>query len=151
MTRKRAKGLLKRAYAAFAAESMVFLVAYLAIIVGLPILVDPGTFAPMSVQTGMPDWLVRIWGADLLAGGLFSVSGLISERPRVERAGLALLCTGAGIYAGLIILFGGWASLLPAMTYAIFAWSAALRYRKLGMVLEAIQTANELQSPTCDK
>jgi hypothetical protein len=151
MTKEQARGLLKRAYAAFAAESMVFLVAYLAIIVGLPILLNPGIFAPMSIQSGMPEWLVRIWGVDLLAGGMLSVSGLVSERPRIERAGLALLCAGAAIYAGLIILFGGWASLLPSLTYVLFAWSAALRYRKLGQVLSAIQMADDLQNPSCDK
>ncbi len=144
MTKDQAKGIFKRAYAAFAAESMVFLVAYLSIIVGLPILIDPSTFAPNSVQVGLDAWLIRIWGADLLVGGFLSASGLVGEKPRIERAGLALLFTGAAIYAVLILFaIGTWAALLPALTYALFAWASVVRYRKLGQVLEAIDMAEK--------
>lgn len=152
MTKTEAKGMLKRAYAAFAAESMVFLIAYIAIVVGLPIIIDPSTFAPASVQVGLAEYLVRIWGVDLLAGGALSASGLISNSPRIERSGLSLLFTGAIIYAILIAFaVASWTALVPVMTYGIFALSSLMRYRKLGRVLEGISYAESVAHPPCDR
>jgi hypothetical protein len=152
MTRTQAKGLFKRAYNAFAAESMVFLIAYLAVLVGLPIIIDPVTFAPSSIQYGLSEWIVRLWGVSLLAGGLLSAGGLFTDRARVERAGLALLFTGAIIYAVLIVVyFTSWSILVPVLTYLLFAWSSIARYRKLGKVLDAINLADMIVHPPCDK
>lgn len=148
MTKTDAKSMLKRAYSAFAAESMVFLIAYIAIVVGLPIIIDPSTFAPASIQAGLADYLVRLWGVGLLAGGTLSASGLVSNSPRIERSGLALLFTGAAIYAVLIAFaIGSWAALVPVLTYSVFAWSSLARYRKLGKVLDGIKYAEEIAHP----
>jgi hypothetical protein len=136
----------KRAYAAFAAESMVFLIAYIAIAVGVPILIEPSVFAPQSIQLGLSDWVVRTWGIDLFAGGLLTIGGLAIESPRIERAGLALLFTGAFIFTFIIIGSVGWAGLLPGLTYAVFAWSAGTRFRKLGRVLCAMRLARVVEA-----
>lgn len=144
MTKQQAKSALKRAYAAFAGESMVFLIAYIAIVAGLPIIIDPSVFAPNSIQFGLSEWLVRVWGVDLFSGGLLSAYGLAAERPRIERAGLVLLGTGAGIFAFIVIGYTGWAALFPALTYVMLSWSSFARYFKLGKVLAGVALATEL-------
>jgi hypothetical protein len=142
MTKVQAHNALRRAYSAIGAESMVFLIAYLAIVAGLPIMIDPSTFAPTSVQLNLSDWLVRTWGLALFVGGTFSGLGLATDRPRIERAGLALLSAGALIFSLVIVTYAGWAGLLPCLTYGLFAWSSVARYRKLGKVLKGLLVAN---------
>jgi hypothetical protein len=142
----KAKEAWNKFYAAFAAESMVFLIAYLAIIVGLPIVFDPTIFAPASVQSGLTEVAARVWGMGLFGGGLLTAYGLGAERPRIERAGLALLIPVAIIYAMVIVGSAGWAAILPALTYALFAWSSFARYRKLGQVLSGIELAKRIEN-----
>ncbi len=144
MTRRQLTHWVRRAQSAFISDSMVFFVVYLAVLGGLPILIDPTVFAPVSIQTQLSAWLVRFWGVDLTAGGLLCGFGLLSERPRVERAGLACLFTGAMIFAIVIFVYGGLPTLLPFLTYTFFAVSAIARFRKLGKVQKGIDFAREI-------
>ncbi len=147
MTRQqKLKKAWKRLYSAFAAESMVFMISYLAIISGFPVIFDPSVFAPASVQSGLSYFSARMWGIGLFSGGALTAYGLAAERPRIERAGLALLVPVALIYAIVIVGSAGWAAMLPTLTFTLFAWSSFMRYRKLGKVLAGIDFANEIQS-----
>lgn len=134
----------RRAKIAFVSDSMVFFVVYLAILGGIPIIIDPVMFAPVSVQTFLTELITRMWGIDLLAGGFLCGAGLLTERPRIERAGLACLSTGALIYGLAIGIYGGLAALLPLMTYAFFSIAAVARYYKLGKVLDGIEFARHI-------
>lgn len=144
MTRIQLRRGLVKARAAFVSDSMVFFIAYLVIVSGVPIIVDPMTFAPVSVQTQLAEWIVRCWGGDLLIGGLLSGYGLLSERIRIEQAGLALLSAGAAIFSIVVIVYTGWAALLPFLTYALYAVAAIARYRKLNKVMDGINFARHL-------
>lgn len=140
---------LKRAKQAFVSDSMIFFVVYLAILGGIPIMIDPATFAPASVTSELSEWLARVWGFDLVAGGLLCGFGLLGEKLRYERAGLACLFTGALIYGVAILIYGGLATILPFLTYAFFSLAALARYRKLGKVLQGIEYARKLGGREC--
>lgn len=145
MTRVQLRRGMARARAAFVSDSLVFFIAYLVIISGIPIMLDPVTFAPISVQSQLSEWIVRAWGADLLFGGVLSGYGLISERPRIERAGLAFLAAGASIFSIVVVVFTGWSALLPFLTYAFYVCATLARYYKLGKVVDGINFARRLQ------
>lgn len=135
---------VRRAKNAFVSDSMIFFVVYLAILGGIPIIVDPATFAPASVYSELSAWLARVWGVDLVMGGVLCGFGLIGEKLRYERAGLACLFTGALIYGLAIVIYGGLATMLPFLTYIFFAMAALARYRKLGKILQGIEYARNL-------
>lgn len=128
----------------FFADSLVFFIVYLVIISGIPIALDPSIFAPVSLQTQLSSWIVRLWGVDLFAGGMLAGVGMFSERPRIERAGLACLFSGAMIFAVVLLVTTGWYALFPCLTYFVFAASCAARFYKLGQVLKGIELARHL-------
>jgi hypothetical protein len=142
-TDQRFRWISRKAKTAFASDSMVFFMAYLAIVAGLPIIIDPSTFAPLSVQTNLEDWMVRVWGVGLFTGGLFEGYGLLTDRPRIERAGLACLMVAAAIFSVLLLSYTGLAALLPSLTFALFSFSSWARYIKLGKVLQGISVAKD--------
>lgn len=146
MTRLQLRRGFIRARDVFAAESLVFFIAYLAVAAGVPIIIDPTIFAPVSMQLNLSGWLVRAWGADLATGGLLCGYGLLSERPRIERAGLAFLFTGSMLFATVILTYAGLAALLPALTYSLLSITAIARFRKLRKVQEGIDFAREFQN-----
>lgn len=141
MTKQRLRRGLRRARLAFESDSLIFFVAYLVIVSGLPIMIDPATFAPLSVKGLLSDWIVRSWGANLFIGGVLSGYGLLSERPRIEQAGLALLAAGSAIFAVIVVFYSGLSALLPGLTYALYTAATVARFRKLNKVAEGIDFA----------
>jgi hypothetical protein len=91
MTKAQLRYGLRRARLVFESDSLIFFVAYLVIVSGIPIMIDPSIFAPVSVQSALSEWLIRLWGADLLVGGLLSGYGLLGERPRIEAGGFSFV------------------------------------------------------------
>lgn len=144
MTRLQLRRGLAKARSAFVADSLVFFMAYLVIISGIPIMIDPSIFAPLTIQTHLSDWIIRLWGFDLAAGGLLSGYGLLSERPLIERAGQACLFAGSLIFAVVLLVSTGWFALLPCLTYFFFAASTIARFHRLGQVQEGIELARRL-------
>jgi hypothetical protein len=145
MTKAQLRYGLRRARLVFESDSLIFFVAYLVIVSGIPIMIDPSIFAPVSVQSALSEWLIRLWGADLLVGGLLSGYGLLGERPRIEQAGLALLAAGSLIFAFVVVVYSGFAGLLPCLTYALYTAAATARFRKLNRVADGIKFARRLQ------
>lgn len=145
MTKRQLRRGWERARAAFVSDSLVFFVAYLAVMSGIPIFFDPSIFAPNSIQTHLSEWVIRLWGMDLILGGGLSATGLLTERPRIEQGGLAFLFTGAMIFGVAIFLYTGLAGLLPVLTYFFFAASAIARFRKLGKIQDGINNARKIK------
>lgn len=77
-------------------------VGALCVISGLPSLFTGPPAA--SLEALLPSPLVRLWGAELVVGGLLIVIGVVIEHHRVERLGLMQLGPAAVAY-GLAIVF----------------------------------------------
>lgn len=73
------------------------LVAAACVLSGLPHLIRGS--APGSLDRALPHGFVRLWGVELVVGGLLILVGLVTRRMRVERAGLHLLGLAALAYA----------------------------------------------------
>lgn len=75
--------------------------AFFTIMVGFPLVVAGAS--PQSVQALLPEALVRLWGAEILFGGLLTMAGLIWPHSQTERFGCTLLSAGCTVY-GLVLL-----------------------------------------------
>ena len=94
-----------------------------------------GAPAPGSVESVLPLWGVVAWGACLALGAVSTLVGLyLQARPNaltgamLEQIGMACLGTGGGIYALVMISFGGGAATIPAGLIAGLAASCVYRY-----------------------
>lgn len=102
-----------------------YFLAALCIISGLPQLIAP---APNnSLEILLPVWLVRVWGAELVAGGVLTLAGLAFKRPRVERIGMKILAPAATAYAIAIGLVAGWAGVVAASIVLAFGMACLAR------------------------
>lgn len=75
---------------------------YLAVI-GIIGAISGRGIAPDTLVESLPFWLVHSWTLAIAIGGLFATGGCVTQRTRVESAGLALLLAGIGLYGAVII------------------------------------------------
>lgn len=137
-----------RALRALSLESTTAFLAYLSIIVGVPILVNPGDFAPETVKQAFPLVLVLWWAFALVFGGITTLVGLVWPMwysMRIEQIGLLLLSFGSGTYALALASYGTTSGrYLTVMTFSLFSLSCAVRYRELGKLAKAYSYAQHL-------
>jgi hypothetical protein len=125
-----------RTLRALSLESTTAFLAYLSVIVGVPILANPSEFAPESVKQTLP------------LGGIATLVGLVWPMwysMRIEQLGLLFLSFGSGTYALAVTSYGvGTGRFLTVLTFALFSLSCAVRYRELGKLAKAYSYAQTL-------
>jgi len=127
----------RRVFYSVVLTSVEFFLAIVAILTGIPVLLDPFTLSlvPSSVAKLLPLWLVDLWGAQLLLGGGITVWGIVAGDFRIEQIGVLLLMSGALVYTiALVTLLPG--SYLAFITYVLFVLAMAARYWVLGRLIK---------------
>lgn len=125
----------------FGQMSIELYVALICISVGLPILFSK-SFAPQSVLSTYPTWIVYSFAWVLVLGGAVWFAGLISKAYYIQRAGLVLLGGGLSILIIAIILARGSAGITAIMTYGFLSLAALARYYALGVLIKAETAIN---------
>lgn len=96
---------------------------------------------PPSLQLALPPTLRLVWGALLLIGGVFSVSGLYWWDPftgiEVKRVGLISAAAGTLAYAVAVISYAGSMGFLGAAYNVFFAAACIVRVRQVTRALKA--------------
>ena len=127
----------RRIFYSVVLTSVEFFLAVVAVLVGLPVLIDPFhlTLVPGSIAQLLPLWMVDLWGFQMTVGGGLTMGGIIKGDFRIEQIGVMFLATGAFVYmlALLSILPGSWAAFV---TYALFALAMIARYWVLGRLIK---------------
>jgi hypothetical protein len=126
----------RRVFYSVVLTSVEFFLAVIALLSGIPVLLDPFslTFVSNSVQQLMPLWMVDAWALQLVVGGVITMSGILRGDFRTEQIGVMLLLGGAFVY--MVAL----APLLPNaimvfVTYALFTLAMLARYWVLGRLI----------------
>jgi hypothetical protein len=83
----------------------------------------------------MPVWMVDMWGFQLVAGGLVTVTGISKGDFRLEQIGVLLLFGAAFVYsiALLMLLPTSW---VVFITYVLFSLAMFARYWVLGRLIK---------------
>lgn len=115
---------------------------YLAVI-GIIGAVSGRGIAPASLEESLPFWLVHSWTLAVAVGGLLASAGCLTERTRVESAGLGLLLAGIGLYGAVIIPATSGAGIAAVLALASVC---AIRMFVLSRAREARQGAQRLLS-----
>lgn len=139
------KTVWQRVLQAFILTSVEAFLAVICLIAGIPVLIDPSTFAPASIRA-LSGWFVYPWAVGMLSGGGLTLLGIGKGTLRLERMGIAIL--GAVSFVMSIALFGApVVSALGIVTYVAFTFAMVARYWVLGQL---INHRNELQSRVID-
>lgn len=125
--------LLRRVVYSLVLQSIEAYLAVLAILVGLPVLLEP-RFTPGTVNSLFPTWMIIVWAGGLVVGGIVTLAAILSTNYRIERMGVSILWATTLTYA-LALSRALPNSLLPFMTYGMFALSMMARYWVLGRLL----------------
>lgn len=128
---------MKRVWRAIQASSIEVFLALLCFVSGLPILINPMTFAPAAIAALFPLPIVILWGIALTVGGALNLVGLATENVYLRRSGLMMLSVGALIMGGSVLVISGWTRGFVIGTYLVFSWATATRYHALGKVISA--------------
>jgi hypothetical protein len=127
---------MKRIFHAMQVYSIEVFLAFLCLISGLPILLNPAVFAPTSILALLPIPVVVLWAIALTLGGTLNLLGIATGNVYMRRAGLALLAGGSLIMGVSVIAITGLTRLLVAGIYVAFSWATGARYRELGKELK---------------
>lgn len=127
----------RRVLYSIALTSVEFFLAIVAVLTGIPVLLDPFTLSlvPGSLAQLVPIWLADLWGLQLLLGGVVTIWGITSDDFRIEQIGVLFLLSGAFIYtiALATILPGSWVAFI---TYVLFVLAMGARYWVLGRLIK---------------
>jgi len=127
----------RRVFYSVVLTSVEFFLAIIAILAGIPVLLDPIglSFVPSSLMKLMPLWMVDLWGLQMLLGGVTTSAGIIRRDFRIEQIGVLFLLSGAFVYslALLTVLPGSWVALV---TYVLFVLAMTARYWVLGKLIK---------------
>jgi hypothetical protein len=107
------------------------LIGALCVFSGLPSLLNGPR--PTSIEALLPPGVARVWGAELVIGGLLIVVGVLTRRHRIERAGLFQLGPAAIAYGLAIMFVLGWSGAVAGAVLAAFGTACLAR----GLVLAA--------------
>lgn len=127
----------RRVWYSVVLTSVEFFLAIVALISGLPVLLDPITLSlvPGSIAALLPVWMVDLWGLQLALGGASTIFGITKGDFRIEQIGVMLLFSGAFVYAiALGTLLPG--SFVAFVTYLLFILAMAARYWVLGRLIK---------------
>lgn len=105
-------------------------IAGLCVVAAIPLLA--GAPAANSVERLLPEFLVKVWGSELVVGGVLVAYGVFRPRTHWERIGHQLLAPAALVYSLCIITvlgIGGIvaASIVLGFSLACFMRAAVLR------------------------
>ncbi len=129
--------LWRRIFYSVVLTSVEFFLAIVAILAGIPVLLDPIGLSLVagSLAKLLPFWLIDLWGLQFLLGGGITVWGIVAEDFRAEQIGVLLLMTGAFVYALALttLLPGSW---IAFVTYILFVLAMAARYWVLGRLIK---------------
>lgn len=127
----------RRVFYSIVLTSVEFFLAIIAILSGVPVLLDPFslTFVSNSIQQLMPLWMVDLWASQLVIGGGITITGIVRGDARTEQIGVMLLLGGSFVY---MVALG---PLLPTaimvfITYSLFTLAMSARYWVLGKLIK---------------
>jgi hypothetical protein len=127
----------RRIFYSIVLTSVEFFLAIIAILAGVPVLLDPFSlaFVPASIAQLMPIWMVDLWGLQMVLGGVTTSIGIMRGDFRIEQIGVLLLLAGAFVYmfALLTLLPGSWVAFI---TYVLFSLAMLARYWVLGRLIK---------------
>jgi hypothetical protein len=133
----------RRAFNSIVLTSIEFFLAIVAVLVGVPVLLDPVmlTLVPNSIAHLLPVWTVDLWGLQFALGGGITMSGILKDDFRMEQIGVMLLASGAFVYmlALVFVLPGAWISFI---TYLLFVLAMIARYWVLGRLIKVTARLN---------
>lgn len=127
----------RRVFYSIVLTSVEFFFAVVAILTGIPVLLDPIglSLVPVSITKLLPIWMVDLWAGQFLLGGTITIWGITSSDFRIEQIGVLFLMTGAFVYslALITILPGSWVAFI---TYILLVLTMAARYWVLGKLIK---------------
>lgn len=127
----------RRVWYSVVLTSVEFFLAIVALISGLPVLLDPISLSlvPGSLAALLPVWMVDLWGFQLALGGTATILGITKGDFRIEQIGVMLLFSGAFVYSiALATILPG--SFVAFTTYILFILAMAARYWVLGRLIK---------------
>lgn len=127
---------MRKVYKTVQSASLEVFIAFLCLLSGLPILLNPGVFAPSSVLALLPLPLVFVWGLALVLGGGLTLLGILLSNIYLRRAGLVLLAAAAFVMGICVWIVTGVARFFVSGTFFLFSWSVWSQYRSLSRVLK---------------
>lgn len=127
----------RRVFYSVVLTSVEFFLAIIAILAGIPVLIDPFTLSvvPASIAHLMPVWMVDLWGFQMVLGGAMTIAGITRGDFRIEQIGVLLLISGSLIYT-LALMFLLPVSWVAFSTYLLFAMAMVARYWVLGKLIK---------------
>jgi hypothetical protein len=140
----RSQKIWRRVLYSIVLTSVEFFLAVVAILVGVPVILDPFTlsFVAGSITRLLPVWMVDLWAAQFMLGGGITIWGITSGDFKVEQIGTLLLMTGSFVYAIAL------STLLPTsfiafVTYVLFVFAMGARYWVLGKLIKLTGRLNK--------
>lgn len=127
---------VKRIGRAVQIDSIEVFIAILCFLSGIPILINPGEYAPTSVLSILPYYLALAWAVALVLGGLLNVIGIMASNPYLRRAGLILVASGAFVMGLTVLFLTGTTRLLSTGIFFVFSWAMGAQYFRLGKQLK---------------
>lgn len=127
----------RRVFYSVVLTSVEFFLAIVAILVGIPVLLDPFSLSLVSGSLVhlLPFWMVDLWGLQFTLGGGITIWGITAGDFRIEQIGTLLLMMGAFVYtmALAVLLPTSWVAFI---TYILFVLAMAARYWVLGRLIK---------------
>jgi len=134
----------RRVFYSVVLTSVEFFLAVVALIAGVPVLLDPISLSlvPGSLAQLLPQWMVVLWGVQMVTGGAGTMAGIVTGDFRIEQIGVMLLLGGAFIYSLALALFLP-ASFMAFVTYILFVLAMIARYWVLGKLIKMTGKLNK--------
>lgn len=105
---------------------------------GLLTVVDPSSFASTITLNTIDEWMIRTYGATMLAGGTLKLIGIASRSFLIERAGVALIMPALVISVYIFVTHDYTTNrTMSIILYMALGWALATRYVQLGKAHEA--------------
>jgi len=134
----------RRVFYSVVLTSVEFFLAVIALIAGLPVLIDPFSLSLVagSLTRLLPHWMVLLWGLQMSLGGAATMGGIVWGDFRIEQIGVLLLLGGAFIYTLALVLLLP-TSFMAFITYLLFVLAMVARYWVLGKLIKMTGNLNK--------
>lgn len=128
------EGFLRKVIISLVLASVEAFLAFLCLVSGIPILLNPTALAPNSILALLPGWTIYLWAIGLVVGGTLSLIGISLSEYRLERIGVLVLIATAAVFSMALLSFLPNA-LVSFLTYAAFGAAMTARYWVLGKLI----------------